>query len=283
MDVWIDHKYPEPEITTADNHPVYVNGTKLVNGHPIIDDKHKDSSRVEEFKTLRFSPYYVSWLTGENWIGCSKGKPSVYHAASKPVTNNKIGNETVLCAPQPLPGETVIKALIEDNSVVLDIAGIRYPVTSAPAAMTKPKKVKFLKAVVRTFLDDPENVLQYVNRTPAPIPVQTAIEPVPVELPDYIGAYTQEAITGYPLIDIPVPTTAEDNDTFDQLLENGMFRNREYNGTPISGSNVDMAASMEMDQNETDQEIIAAFNPVCAKPAGYISYLNLVIREVALT
>ena len=47
--------YPDPVETIADNHPVYVNGTKLINGYPIIDDRHKDLSRLDEFNKIGFS------------------------------------------------------------------------------------------------------------------------------------------------------------------------------------------------------------------------------------
>lgn len=47
----------------------------------------------------------------------------------------------------------------------------------------------------------------------------------------------------------------EDSEEFDTLLTNGMFRNREQHGVPISGSNLD-GASWDRDDIAQCQEMI---------------------------
>ncbi len=42
--------------------------------------------------------------------------------------------------------------------------------------------------------------------------------------------------------------TLDYDDTYDELLQNGMFRNREYNGLPISGSNADFIYDAEEEE-----------------------------------
>ena len=92
---------PTMEITKAENHPVYVNGITLVNGMPIIDDNHKDSSRIEEFRNAGFTKQYIEWLTESNPNYRSiKGSP-IHYGSSLPYkpSYSKISNETVLHDP----------------------------------------------------------------------------------------------------------------------------------------------------------------------------------------
>ena len=106
-----------------------------------------------------FSPEYQQILSGD-YPRASKGKPCFYGAKTvKDPSYSKIGTETTI-----YNDDITVKALIHDNSVILDISGITYPVISAPSRFNKNQKIKFCKAVVRTFIDDPDNIMDYINR-----------------------------------------------------------------------------------------------------------------------
>ena len=262
---------PEMVITKAENHPIWINGTVLVNGMPIITDNHKDETRLNEFIAAGFSPQYIQWLTVndhryrvENHSPCPKRS---YHPKS--VSYAGIKAETQVSA----RGDDPIIAVIRGTSVSLVCAGVSYCVCSAPAGKSKTFQDKFCRAVVRSFLDDPANVWDYVPLYA--VPEKAPAEPISVDIPDYVGAYTQEAITGYPedryFVDLELsPAERADImemvrwDPFDDVHDNGYTRNQ-YDALDQSV------------QHETDRDIIAAFEPV--KPAGWVPYLKLSIRE----
>lgn len=153
---WDKKEYPEPEITIADNHPVYINGIKLINGRPLITDNHKDSSRLEEFISAGFSKLYIQWLTDSEIMHkytSSKGKPcgSKQSEPFKP-SYSKIGNETIL----PDPDNYLVKHKVEivDYQVLFN----GYPIARAPeyfkrmnksrSQWTPARRLQFCKAVI---------------------------------------------------------------------------------------------------------------------------------------
>jgi len=147
--------YPQSIETIADNHPVYVNGTKLINGYPIIDDRHKDLSRLDEFNKIGFSKEYIQYLTDARicsyYFHGEKGKP-INYGSSLPGKPSYKGitkeNETH----DPDDYTIIHKITIQDYQVFLnDIL-----IGTAPAGKTKAFKGKFCKAVVWSLMNDPE-------------------------------------------------------------------------------------------------------------------------------
>ena len=191
----------------------------------------------------------------------------------------------------PVTGTLYIPAVVQDgkeikpdhtyeyeitNGDTLNING--YTVARAPFThdngrkFTPAQALTFCRAIVWQLLNDEGSLRDQVSQIGAP--VQPA-EPIAVDIPDYVGAYTQEAITGYPedryFVDLELsPAERADImemvrwDPFDDVHDNGYTRNQ-YDALDQSV------------QHETDRDIIAAFEPV--KPAGWVPYLKLSIRE----
>jgi len=231
--------YPVLVETIADNHPVYVNGTKLVDGRPMITERTKDSSRIEEFKKLGFSRQYIQELTDSSfytyYFGLTgiKGKKCNY-GSSLPYKPSyaKITDKTVLS--DPVTGYNHIIEII-DHKVYFN----GFIIASAPVKGDNGKKktlaqqLTFCKAVIysiipgtiqRPIKDHPSGCVVYetvpddeyfrelIAKYPAVIDnqdqeikqIMTDENPVIVSneitLPEHLNAYTTEAITGYPLV-----------------------------------------------------------------------------------
>ena len=227
--------YPTPVETIADNHPVYVNGTKLINGKPMITDKTKDFSRIEEFKKLGFSREYIQELTDSQicsyYFQGSKGT-KINYGTSLPYkpSYSKIGNETILSDPIR---DLKHKILIEKDSVFFN----NHCIAIAPEKhnngkkFTSAQKTTFLRAVVFGIIPTEINKYQkdtngkmiivsvpddlYFRELIAKYPavldnqdsdVKTVMmdemvissAPEEIVLPELLNAYTPEAITGYP-------------------------------------------------------------------------------------
>jgi hypothetical protein len=156
LPIFREKTYPQSIETIADNHPVYVNGTKLVNGYQIIDDRHKDISRIDEFNKIRFSKEYIQYLTDARicsyYFHGEKGKPINYGTS--------------------LPGKPSYKGITCDNDIHdPDHYEIKHKLTidkdysvslnnrliaSAPLKKTKAFKERFCKAIIWSLMNDPE-------------------------------------------------------------------------------------------------------------------------------
>lgn len=280
-------------ITIADNHPVYVNGTKLVNGMPIIDDNHKDFSRLEEFQNAGFSKDYIQWLTDPQYPRASPGKPINYGTSLpyKPAYS-KIGNETILYDPDNC--DMLHKIEIIDNSVLFN--GVI--IASAPEKhgsgkkVTKNEKLTFCRAVVWSII--PGTIMRHVKNQHGNMEYVT--------VPD--DEYLRELIAKYPA-DVP---EKEPEITLDNIVENitmtpypgpGVVEEIEYTEayayrqdlkdlskllheelSDMDHDEIWNNVSLNQENNpETADEIINAF---CTNvmPVGWIPHLRLSIQEV---
>lgn len=147
-------EYPDPEITICENHPIWVNGTKLVNGHPVIDDKHKDETRLQEFKNLHFSKEYIQYLTDSKiysyYFQGSKGKPIKY-GTKLPGSPSYKGITKENHIHDPADYGIIHKIEIKDNSVYLNDVLI----ATSPAGKSKAQKERFCKSIVWALMNDP--------------------------------------------------------------------------------------------------------------------------------
>jgi hypothetical protein len=169
-------------------------------------------ARIEELRV--FSPDYRDFLLYGPKYPASPGKPINYNAKRvKDRSNAKIGTETEIDYGAVIYPPAV--AIIMNGAVLLRHNGIEYPVIEAPASIAKGKKTAFLKAVVRTFMDDPENIRQYIPA--AALTRATTQAPAPVASPP---AHTMpedlvERITGSPY---PGPGAGSDNPVSDDQV-----------------------------------------------------------------
>ena len=271
---------PEMVITKADNHPIWINGTELVNGMPIITDNHKDETRLNEFIAAGFTPQYIRWLTVndpryrvDNHSPCPKRS-----YPPKSVSYAGIKAETQVWA----RGDDPIIAVIQGTSVSLVCVGVSYCVCSAPAGKSKTIQDKFCRAVVRSFLDDPENVWDYVplyavpEKAPAEIEDLSLPEPCTFEELQYMGQldpYDEYEITGHPNAELVLagktlyPVIKDHPIRIDEELSE-MELDEIYNNVSLDQEN----------NPERADEIINAF---CTIPAGtYYPHIRCYIQEV---
>lgn len=258
---------PEMVITKADNHPIWVNGTDLVNGMPIITDNHKDETRLNEFIAAGFTPQYIQWLTVndpryriENHSPVTKRS---YHPKS--VSYAGIKAETQVWS----RGDDPIIAVIQGTSVSLVCAGVSYCVCSAPAGKSKSDQAKFCKAVVRSFLDDPSNVWDYV-------PLNAVPEKEPAVCLDNVV----ENITLSPF---PGPAIVEEIEYTEMYAYREKERDAintiiiEYGDDPEESPYEITGRYLNQENNpETSTEIINAF---CKSPPGLITLTSDVISK----
>jgi hypothetical protein len=152
-----DKQYPAPVETIADNHPVYVNGTKLVNGYPIIDDRHKDISRVNEFTNIGFSKEYIQYLTDARmssyYFRGGKGKP-IHYGSSLPgkPSYSKITQDNDIYDPDNYEIKHKVTFDTKDYFVTLN----DHNIAIAPLKKTKAFKERFCKAVIWSLMNDPD-------------------------------------------------------------------------------------------------------------------------------
>ena len=153
-------------------------------------------------------------------------------------------------------------------------------------ARTLAEKLRFCKAVVYFLINDEENLKEHIARI-QPLVKTVVPELIPVEIPDYISAYTPEAITGYPDIEPagPICTEAMDPDIEEMMQDNdgvcGYCRDMGF--TLYQWDTLDREYNDGVDP--LSSEIIAMFEPapvISAKIPGWVPYLKLSIREVAL-
>jgi hypothetical protein len=299
----IKKDYPAPVITKADNHPVYVNGTKLINGHPVIDDNHKDISRVEEFQKLGFNPDYIRWLTDDLYPRAQKGSPINYGSSLpyKPAYG-KIKNETKLSDPDKY--DLIHKIEITDNQVIFNGARI----ATAPEIhgngkkVTKTEKLTFCRAVVYSIIPgeikrnvknkhgnmeimsvpDDEYFRELIAKYPALISNQSeemqkimSDESPAINLDHIVEDIVLSPYPGPGIIDeyryhgpcMELEMSAGDlSKTLEELTD--MIRDEEYNMLSLESEN----------NRESPEEIINAF---CKIPAGtYYPHLKVYIQEV---
>jgi len=150
-----DKQYPAPVETIADNHPVYVNGTKLVNGYQIIDDRHKDISRINEFNDIGFSKEYIQYLTDARisayYFHGEKGKP-IHYGSSLPgkPSYSKITQDNDIHDPDNYEIKHKITFDTKDYFVTLN----DHNIAIAPLKKTKAFKERFCKAVIWSLMND---------------------------------------------------------------------------------------------------------------------------------
>ncbi|MCK9592903.1 MAG: hypothetical protein M0Q91_12940 [Methanoregula sp.] len=283
-------EYPDPEITICENHPVFINGTKLVNGHPVIDDKHKDSTRIEEFKKIGFSKEYIADLTDHFWVHAGKGtKGSKVISGSKfpagkkrpAVSYNGITKENQIH--DLTDYEIIHKIEIKDNSVYLNDVLI----ATSPAGKSKAQKEKFCKAIVWSLMNDPISLQDKLSEISEIKPA--VVETIPEIVPEIV---TSEMITGYPdaeIVDdllydqeikskIELSTIEADIEEKDNPLNEG-FDNHEYdniecNYGPYPDAIKEMWSTIEKEKQKSKLPVF---------PAGFIPWLNLTITEEVIT
>jgi hypothetical protein len=293
LDCFKPRNYPAPIESIADNHPLYENGTKLINGKPFLRNGKTDTSRIEELTKLRFSSDYIRTLTDgafNKYYECSKGSKCNY-GSSLPYKPSyaKIGNLTELSDPDNYELKHVIE--IKDNAVFFN----GYFLVSAPMFHNNGKKftgaqrASFCKAVIYSIIPgeikrnvknkhgnmeymavpDDEYLRELIAKYP---PVNAPIEAIKDDLvlPDDISAYTHEALTGYPE-DIFKYTPDYGVEEYDTLLINGMFDH----GPSMMDNEID-TAFMDDIEKESIGEMFNAFNPVIVQKWNH---RNMVIIE----
>ena len=153
--------YPAPVITKADNHPIYCNGTKLINGMPFLSGNKTDESRIEELKKLCFSDDAIKMYTDGEFLNYyfrgAKGAPCSYGTSLpyKP-SYSKIGNEGIL----PDPDNYLVKHKIEIvdyqvlfNGVVIASAPLPFAgKIKGKSQWTKTRRLTFCKAVIYSII-----------------------------------------------------------------------------------------------------------------------------------
>jgi len=127
---------------------------------PVYLSPYRETGILNWIDHIRqFSSFYQEFLTGSVKYQASKGSPINYSAKRvKDRSNAKIGEITTINHEG-----TIYNILMSGGSIHIETGGIMAPVISAPAKMTKAKKTTFLKAVVRTLMDDPENIFRYIK------------------------------------------------------------------------------------------------------------------------
>ena len=90
-------------------------------------------------------PKYTGWEKNGNYL---------YHAGTVWINSTKDN-----------PGDAYSFVIADGNElrIVDETTKSTYPVISAPSAYTKTKKITYLKAVVQTMIDDPENIKPYIG------------------------------------------------------------------------------------------------------------------------
>jgi hypothetical protein len=254
--------YPSPVLSVAQDHPVYINGTKLVNGHPVLTGNKTDESRIEEFKKCGFSREYIQELTDSSFYSyyfgtgikgtkCNYGSSLPY----KP-SYSKIGNKTVLCDPVNDLVSHVIE--IKNHEVFFNGALIASaPITGdngrkktlaqqltfckaviysiIPGSIQRPIKDHPSGCVVYESVSDDEYLRELITKYPAVIDNQ--IDDVKEEMMDKIAI---NALPGIIAISAPVmaeyiPEPEECNNGYDI----GSMSNAVLSGSPLSSERVD--------------------------------------------
>lgn len=253
--------YSSPIITIADNHPIWINGTKMINGSPIIDDDHKDETRIEEFKKIGFSKVYIQWLTDSKYkhiYSSSKGSPLRW--GNKTLNGTSYKGITAQNQIHDKEDYDIIHRIeIKDNHVYLnDIL-----IASAPSGKTKAFKEKFCKSVVWSLMNDDITLKDKLS--------EISDRVIPEKVIDQ-GKITIEEITGYPEFKHFDDLKLSDMERSDLIEMN--YDNPSDNYEEDHFSNLLMVDCIKEIIPEKVKSLIPVF------PQGFIPWLNLTITEV---
>jgi hypothetical protein len=187
--------YPNPVITKADNHPVYVNGTELINGMLFLSGNKTDSSRVEELKRLHFSADAIKMYTDSEFLSYyfkgSKGSPCNYGSTLpyKP-SYSKISNEVILMDPD----NYLVKHKIEitpfmdvlfNGALIATSPKLKKNAKGKDINRTQAEKLKFCRAVIWSII--PSEIRVYQKDSNGKMGTQTI--PDDAELRRYVALY----------------------------------------------------------------------------------------------
>jgi len=256
--------YPAPVITKADNHPIYCNGTELINGMPFLSGNKTDESRIEELTKLGFSHDAIRLWTDSEFVHYyfrgAKGAPCSYGTSLpyKP-SYSKIGNETVLSDPD----NYLVKHKIEITPL-MDVAFNGVIIAESPkskakgskiVSRTQAEKLKFCKAVIYsiipgeiktgdynksalvTVIDDAE-LRRYIALYPAVL--ENQIDDVKEEMQAKIAITALPGIIAVPEVIavsapiVPVLTSPLqlDKESFDKCFKMASLNHEEMTGYP---------------------------------------------------
>jgi hypothetical protein len=238
---------------------------------PVYLSPYRESGILSWIDHIKqFSAFYQEFLTGSVKYQASKGSPINYSAKRvKDKSRVKIGEIT----PVTYDGITY-NILMSAGILHVETGGIRAPIVSAPAKMTKAKKTAFLKAVVRTLIDDPENIFRYIK----PGRVQ---ETAPAVGPAVVQASAPEtAIENITLSPFPGPGTLDQNPVNFEIERENLSDLLSEELSDMGTSEYDDISLLPEYNRETPEEIIKAFSePEKVTPAGWIPHLKLSITE----
>lgn len=119
--------------------------------------KYEGPAPLYEPTTIRFKSKGISW-TGAlpctpKYTGWEKDGNYLYHAGCVWINSSKDN-----------PGDPYSFVIADGKElrIVDEITKSTYPVICAPSAYAKTKKITYLKAIVQTMIDDPDNIRPYV-------------------------------------------------------------------------------------------------------------------------
>lgn len=238
---------------------------------PVYLSPYRESGILSWIDHIRqFSSFYQEFLTGSVKYQASAGSPINYSAKRvKDRSNAKIGEITAI----DHDGITY-NILMSAGILHVETGGIRAPIISAPAKFSKAKKTAFLKAVVRTLMDDPENIFRYIK----PGQVQ---ETAPAVGPATAQASAPETvIENITLSPFPGPGALDQNPVNFEIERENLSDLLSEELSDMGTSEYDDALLLPEFNREDPEEVIKAFSePEKVTPAGWIPHLRLSITE----
>lgn len=127
------------------------------NGIPTGEIRIYNQAQLYKPTDIRFLSKGISW-TGAlpctpKYTGWEKDGNYLYHAGCVWINSSKDN-----------PGDPYSFVIADGKElrIVDEVTKSTYPVICAPAAFTKTKKITYLKAIVQTMIDDPDNIRPYV-------------------------------------------------------------------------------------------------------------------------